>query len=890
MRRVDNSGTIATVAGVGLCGMGTGDGGPATAACLTEPSGVAVDAAGNLYIGDDFRTVRRVAANGIITTIAGGVYRGYGGDGGPAVNATLNCPVSLAVDAMGDLLIADQSNNRIREISTTGIITTVVGNGIAGYSGDGGAATAAELYSPAAVIVDGAGSLWIADSYDSVIRQVSTDGDIATVAGSLGGYSGDGGPALDALIYAPQGVALDLSGNLYIADYGNHRVRKVSAGKISTVVGGALGLAPVAASAMFVLAQGVAKDHAGNLYVSDSLNSVVYQITPAGTLSLYAGNGQPGYAGDNGPATAAELEYPVGLAVDSNGALYIADSFNHRIRMVSNGFITTVAGSGVPGYAGDGGAATAARLEYPRGVALDAGGDLLIADSYNSAIREVTANGVIGTVAGTGIAGYSGDGGPATSARLNLPSSVALDSSGNLFIADAANQRIRKVSTGGTIVTVAGTGVAGSIGSSGVATTAQLNNPVGVATDSAGNLYIADEGNDAIRIVTPGGAINTLAGTMYGQGTIGDGPAASATLFNPTGVAVDAAGNVYIADTGDYAVRALTLESGPPALTISSTHTGAFPLGETSQYMLTVSNLALAGGTNGTVTVSEVLPAALTLVSMSGSGWNCSGTSCSRSDALGAGVSYSPITVQARASAGAPWQVTNQAVVTGGDALPAGAQDATAISLPVTIATSPASVPYSVDNLGPQTGTQTFDLMAGMHTIGVSTPQLVGPGMQYAFSNWADGGAADHTIQVTAPVAETATFATQYQLTATVNPAAGGSVTPLSGSYFNAGSTVTVTAVPNAPFVFAAWANGSTANPLQFTISAPTAVAASFNVPGFTCAVTHDGTPSVADVQQMIDEALGAMPPTDDLNGDHVVNVADVEKVVAAAMGLGCVY
>ena len=339
-----------------------------------------------------------------------------------------------------------------------GIITTVAGNGVGGYSGDGGPATAASLLVPKGVAVDAAGNLYIADTGNARIRKVAPGGTITTVAGNgVGGYSGDGGPATAASLDRPPGVALDAAGNLYIADYWNNRIRKVA---------------------------------------------------PGGTITTVAGNGVGGYSGDGGPATAASLAYPAGVVVDAAGNLYIADHDNARIRKVTpGGTITTVAGNGVHGYSGDGGPATAASLSYPKGVAVDAAGNLYIADMYNYRIRKVTPAGVITTAAGNGVQGYSGDGGPATAASLNYQTGVAVDAAGNLYSAGWTDYRIRKVTPGGTISTVAGNGVQGYSGDGGPATAASLNWPYGVNVDAAGNLYIADEANHRIRKVSFTGTV-----------------------------------------------------------------------------------------------------------------------------------------------------------------------------------------------------------------------------------------------------------------------------------------------------------------------------------------------------------------------------------------------
>ena len=363
---------------------------------------VATDPFGNTYLASTLQCVFKVDSNGNITRVAGTCEGGYSGDGGPALSAQLNYPEGVAADAAGNLYIADQNNNRIRKVSSTGTITTIAGNGSAGFSGDNGPATSAQLNSPS-------------------------------------------------------GVALDSFGNLYIADQNNNRIRMVS---------------------------------------------------PAGAITTVAGNGSPGYSADNVPATSSELNYPTGVAADSSGNLYIADTLNNRIREVSGGTITTVAGNGTYNHTGDGGPATSAELYNPQGVALDSNGTLYIADTDNNCIRAVS-RGTITTVAGT-TQNFSGDGGPATSAKLDDPGGVATDPAGNVYIADSANNRVRKFAPGGNISTIAGNGGDLFSGDGGLAISAQLSGPWGVAVDPSGTLYFADSNNNRIREISSGGTISTV--------------------------------------------------------------------------------------------------------------------------------------------------------------------------------------------------------------------------------------------------------------------------------------------------------------------------------------------------------------------------------------------
>ena len=332
-----------------------------------------------------------------ITTFAGNGGSGFSGDGGNATSAQINGPGGVGVDAQGNVYIADGGNARIREVNTSGTITTVAGNGSGGYSGDGGAATSAQIYQPSAVVADANGNIYIADAGNDVVREVNTSGIITTVAGNGStGYSGDGGAATSAELHGVYGVAVDASGNIYIPDFYNNRIRKVNTSGIITTV---------------------------------------------------AGTGTAGYSGDGGSATSAEIWNPVSIAVDASGNIYFADRSNNVVRKVNtSGIISTVAGNGSAGYSGDGGSATSAQIWGPQGLTVDAYGNIYIGDNSNNRIRMVNTYGIISTVAGNGAAGYSGDGGSATSAELRSPTGVAVNARGNLlYIADNNNNRVREV-------------------------------------------------------------------------------------------------------------------------------------------------------------------------------------------------------------------------------------------------------------------------------------------------------------------------------------------------------------------------------------------------------------------------------------------------------------
>ncbi len=581
VRIVTPNGIINTFAGNGLIGapLAFGDGGPANQANLHLPGGLAVDSSGNLFIADTGdNLIRKVTTDGIINTIAGDSLPGFLGDGAAATNSEVHSPEDVAVDSSGNVYIADTANAYIRKITTDGIINSIAGDGSIGYAGDGGLATSAGLIEPYSIGVDSSGNVYIAEPEDGRIREITvSNGDINTVVGNgVLGFAGDGGPATKAEIHQASGVAVDSSGNLYIADSLNNRIRKVSGGTISTIGGSGVfsysGDGGPATSAELFAPNAVAVDSSGDLFISDTQNDVVREVTAKGVISTIAGTGTAGSSGDGGAATSAQLNLPLGIAVDSSGNIYIADTANARIRKISNGTISTYAGNGTVGYSGDGASATAATLNTPVGLAVDKSGNLYIADQGNNVIRKVSTAGIITTIAGKGLQGYSGDGGPATAALLNGPQGVSVDNSGAVYIADTLNSVIREVTPNGTIQTVAGTGAPGYSGDGGLATAAQFGSPTSVVVDSVGNLYITDSGARVRKLFTSG-IVTTIAGTGV-RGYAGDGGLATSAMVNgATGLAIDSSGHVFLADLANNAIRELTFAGS--GLSIGAVTNGA---------------------------------------------------------------------------------------------------------------------------------------------------------------------------------------------------------------------------------------------------------------------------------------------------------------------------
>jgi trimeric autotransporter adhesin len=509
----------------------------------------------------------------IITTVAGRELS--------VQNQHNMAPSGIAVDAAGNTYVADSVNNRIRKFSPTGLVTNIAGDGASRYNGDG-VAKSASLNSPSGLTLDAAGNLFIADRGNNRIRKITLAGVISTVAGngSSNGLLGDGGPAMSATLFSPEAVAILPTGALLIADTGNHRLRHVALdGTISTYAGtgvpGFAGAGGSATSAQLDLPSGLAVKPDGTIYVSE-FDAQRVRVISGGIISAFAGNGTAAFAGDGGAATNASLHFPRGLAVDASGNVLIADSFNGRVRSVAtNGVIRTLAGSGSGGFDGDGGAATSATLAYPTSVAVGAGGNVFIGEVDASRVRRVAPSGVISTVADANAA--IGDGGAATDATLGYPYNVAVDGAGNIYIADYDNARVRKTTkaTGG-IATIAGTGVWGYSGDGGLAVKADLKYLSSVTLDAAGDVYIADAPNSRVRKVTVAtGVIATVVGSgEFGSGGDG-GLATNAQLGNPLAIVFDSLGNMYIVENYNARVRKVTASTGVIS-TVAGTGTEGF--------------------------------------------------------------------------------------------------------------------------------------------------------------------------------------------------------------------------------------------------------------------------------------------------------------------------
>ena len=485
----------------------------------------------------------------------------------PPAPATSECidPYAVAVDANGNEYIADHSKDVVEKVTHAGVLSIVAGTGRFGAPTPG-PATDSDLGEPQGVAVDSSGNLYIADSSKDVVEKVTPAGVLSVVAGVVGqGGAPTPGPATHSDLGEPQGVAVDASGNLYISDYGYFVVEKVTSAGVLSVVAGVVGQfgtptpGPATHSDLGDQPDGMAVDLSGNLYIADGYNLVVEKVTPAGMLSVIAGLVGQSDAPTPGPATDSALGSPSGLAADSSGNLYITDNYHEMVEKVTPaGVLSIIAGTGYQASPTPG-PATDSDLGDPHGVATDSSGNLYIADYFDGVVEKVTPAGVLSVVAG-GVVSQPGAPapGPATDSDLNSPSGVAVDSSGNLYIADTHNYVVEKVTSPGVLSVDAGE--VGQFGTPtpGPATLSDLGDPSGVAVDSSGNLYIADYFNYAVERVTPAGVLSVVAGVVGQSGAPTLGPATDSALGRPSGVAVDASGNLYIADTGNNDVEEVT--------------------------------------------------------------------------------------------------------------------------------------------------------------------------------------------------------------------------------------------------------------------------------------------------------------------------------------------
>ena len=578
IRKITPQGVVTTIAGKsGISGNADGD---VAAARLRAPRYIAVDAQENLYLTDG-NAIRKLSAGGHLATLAGAIDLAGSADG-PGGLARFDTPAGITVDTIGNLYIADQNNHTIRKLAIDGTVSTLAG--AAGVSGSAdGIGAAARFNRPQGMTLATDGALYVADRDNYIIRRISLTGEATTLAGSSGIHGSADGTGTAAQFFAPQSITSDAAGNLYVADAflfdrmclcgANGIIRKIAAnGEVSTLAGTskAYGSADgIGAAARFNLPLGIASSDVGEVVVADSFNHTIRKISTAGAVTTFAGTARAyGYA--DGSAATALFNDPLGIAADGSGNLYVADASN--LTDASNALIRTISAqgtvgtlAGIPGVTGTGyadGAGGTARFTYPRGVARDAAGNLYIADTGNSVIRKIAANGMVTTLAGTAYMAGSDDG-VGAAARFNQPSAIAIDRSGNLYVTDILHDlsgndsaAIRKITPSGMVTTIAG--VIGLTGDAdGTGANARFSTPLGITVDAQNNLYVTDASRHTVRKITPAGTVSTIAGSS-GAAAYADGVGIAARFNQPHGIAVDGIGNLYVADTQNNSIRKIT--------------------------------------------------------------------------------------------------------------------------------------------------------------------------------------------------------------------------------------------------------------------------------------------------------------------------------------------
>jgi sugar lactone lactonase YvrE len=575
--------------------------GTGSAARFNSPGGVAVDNAGNTYVADTVNsTIRKITPGGVVTTFAG-LAGSTGSANGTGSTARFNSPVAVAIDSVGNIFVADTNNSTIRKITPARVVSTFAG--LAGSTGSAnGTGSTARFNFPSALAVDSTNNIYVADTGNSTIRKITPARVVSTLAGLAGSPGSANGTGSAARFNFPGGVAVDhaVTGNIYVGDTSNFTIRQITPAGVVTTLAGSPGLRGgtngTGSAARFLLPAGMAVDSAGNIYVADADACTIRKIAPGAVVSTFAGSFSKG-GSQNGTGSAARFNIPGDVAVDSSNNLYVADSNNCTIRKISPAaVVTTVAGLASPGHTN--GTGSAARFDFPQGVAVDTTGKIYVTDPVESAIRKITPSAVVSTFAGSpGTSGYVDATG--TAARFRFPRlgltvgafnnvyvgdtfnfvvrkitpnavvtsvitnpangagevrGVAIDSSGNIYTADYPHHTIRKITPDGTASIFAGLndtpGSANGIGSA-----ARFNFPLGLAVDGAGNVYVADSGNNRIRKITPAAGVTTFAGSAVGSG---DGTGTAARFNFPSGLAVDHSGNVFVTDAGNNTIRKIT--------------------------------------------------------------------------------------------------------------------------------------------------------------------------------------------------------------------------------------------------------------------------------------------------------------------------------------------
>ena len=596
IRKITPAGVVTTFAGLaGSTGSANGTG---SAARFNGPAAVAIDSVGNIFVADtNNSTIRKITPARVVSTFAG-LAGSTGSADGTGSTARFNFPSALAVDSANNIYVADTGNSTIRKITPGRVVSTFAG--FAGRIGTAnGTGSAARFNFPLGVAVDraGTGNIYVGDTSNFTIRQITPAGVVTTLAGSPGVRGNANGTGSAARFFLPCGMGVDSAGNIYVADADACTIRKITpAGVVTTFAGLAYSAGSAngtGSAARFNLPGDVAVDSSNHVYVADSNNCTIRKITPARVVTTVAGLVSPGH--NNGTGSAARFDFPQGVAVDTTGKIYVVDSGENAIRKITpSAVVSNFAGlpGSLPGYVDATG--TAARFAGPRWLTVGAFDNVYVGDTFNHLVRKITPNAVVTSVVTNPANGagqlrgvamdnsgniYTADqphhtirkitpdgtasifaglndtpgraNGSGSAARFNLPTGLAVDGAGNVYVADNGNSRIRKITPAASVTTFAGSAPGSA---DGTGTAAQFNGPSGVAVDASGNVFVTDAGNNTIRKITPARVVTTLGGLALSPGT-SDGAGINARFNSPRGIAVDSAGNIYVGDSGNHTIR-----------------------------------------------------------------------------------------------------------------------------------------------------------------------------------------------------------------------------------------------------------------------------------------------------------------------------------------------
>lgn len=553
IRKISAAGMVTTFAGAP--GVSSNLNGSLSVARFNSPRGLAFDSSNNLYVADSANNqIRKITPDGSVSLFAGSASGASGTNNGTGTGARFNFPTAVAIGPDGNIYVADEGNNAIREMTPKAVVTTLAGLPGSSGSTDGTNGTA-RFFNPFSLVVDGSTNVYVADTLNDSIRLVTPDGVVTTLAGTAGTVGSTDATGQAARFHFPIGIAIDQNTNLFVSDFGNDTVREVNAALVVSTIAGAPGGSGtndgVGSSAQFDFPVGLALDASGNLYVADYDNQTIRQITPAAAVTTLAG--LAGASGTNdGVGNSARFSNPAAVAVDQNGNVIVGDTLNNAIRQITPvGNVTTLAGLSDTAGSSNGPAATATFNE-PFGVTVDTNNNIFVADTGNGVIREISAEAIVSTFAGTMRVTGTNDG-TGTNAQFNVPEGIAVDANDDLYVVDHGNSTVRLITPDASVSTFAGIpGVTGS--ADGPAAASTFNFPFGTAVDKNGNVYISDLNNAIVRKITPAGMVTTIGGIAGQTGSL-DGTGTDARFNNPTGLAVDNQGNVYVADGNNHSIR-----------------------------------------------------------------------------------------------------------------------------------------------------------------------------------------------------------------------------------------------------------------------------------------------------------------------------------------------